>query len=188
MKVIATFATIAAAFASSPAIAQESFSGATVNFTYLYPTSVNVYSSNGYVVGSGVEILNVAGDQAITMDISSNAILVSFYRTSTWTNYAFNGWTLSDKVNGLNDITGVTFSSASNWSSFDPSRISFTSNSITVNWAGLSFTPDTTLLLNVSFASSVPEPAAWIMMLLGFGATGYALRRRRRSILSAYDG
>lgn len=27
----------------------------------------------------------------------------------------------------------------------------------------------------------VPEPATWAMMLLGFGATGFALRRRRRT-------
>ena len=27
----------------------------------------------------------------------------------------------------------------------------------------------------------VPEPATWAMMLMGFGATGYAMRRRRRS-------
>ena len=28
--------------------------------------------------------------------------------------------------------------------------------------------------------TSVPEPAAWSMMILGFGAVGYALRRRRQ--------
>ena len=29
-----------------------------------------------------------------------------------------------------------------------------------------------------SFAPSVPEPSTWLMMLLGFGATGIAMRRR----------
>lgn len=29
--------------------------------------------------------------------------------------------------------------------------------------------------------NSVPEPATWAMMLLGFGATGFALRRRRQT-------
>jgi hypothetical protein len=31
--------------------------------------------------------------------------------------------------------------------------------------------------------SNVPEPASWAMMLLGFGAIGVALRRRRRKLL-----
>ena len=32
-------------------------------------------------------------------------------------------------------------------------------------------------------AASVPEPGTWAMMLLGFGAVGYSMRRRRRSEL-----
>lgn len=31
--------------------------------------------------------------------------------------------------------------------------------------------------------SAIPEPASWAMMLLGFGAAGYALRRRRSEFL-----
>lgn len=33
--------------------------------------------------------------------------------------------------------------------------------------------------------SPVPEPATWAMMLVGFGAAGYSLRRRRRMTLQA---
>lgn len=179
MKYISAFATIAAALGAGPAVAQADFSGANLNFSYVYPTSLNVYTSSGYVVGSGVEIINVAGDRAITLDISSNSLLVEFDRASTWTNYPFNGWILSDQVNGLNDITGVSINSATNWGAFNQSHITFTANSISVNWAGLAFDPTTTLLLDVTFASAVPEPAAWAMMLLGFGAIGYAMRRRR---------
>ena len=32
------------------------------------------------------------------------------------------------------------------------------------------------------FGGGVPEPAAWALMILGFGATGVALRRRRRAL------
>jgi hypothetical protein len=30
----------------------------------------------------------------------------------------------------------------------------------------------------------VPEPATWAMMLLGFGAMGIAIRRRRQPVLA----
>lgn len=33
---------------------------------------------------------------------------------------------------------------------------------------------------NISLVSAVPEPSVWGMMLMGFGAIGYAMRRRRR--------
>ena len=32
--------------------------------------------------------------------------------------------------------------------------------------------------------SAVPEPATWAMMLLGFGAVGFAMRRRRSPVLA----
>ena len=33
---------------------------------------------------------------------------------------------------------------------------------------------------NFSVGSAVPEPATWAMMLVGFGAVGYAMRRRKK--------
>jgi hypothetical protein len=39
---------------------------------------------------------------------------------------------------------------------------------------------------NLTFqpAAAVPEPATWAMMLLGFGAMGFAITRRRRTVLA----
>ncbi len=36
-----------------------------------------------------------------------------------------------------------------------------------------------------TLAAAVPEPASWAMMLMGFGAMGYAMRRRRYRITAA---
>jgi choice-of-anchor C domain-containing protein len=38
---------------------------------------------------------------------------------------------------------------------------------------------------NVSLAAAVPEPATWAMMLLGFGAIGLGMRRRRSTLALA---
>ena len=39
----------------------------------------------------------------------------------------------------------------------------------------------TQIVASVAGAGAVPEPATWTMMLLGFGAMGVSLRRRRRT-------
>lgn len=39
------------------------------------------------------------------------------------------------------------------------------------------------LILRVTVSPAVPEPATWAMMLLGFGAAGFMLRRRRRPVI-----
>lgn len=41
--------------------------------------------------------------------------------------------------------------------------------------------PGNVLLGGLTLTESVPEPATWAMMLLGFGAMGVAFRRRRRT-------
>jgi hypothetical protein len=34
--------------------------------------------------------------------------------------------------------------------------------------------------IRLAVTNPVPEPSTWAMMLIGFGAAGYGLRRRRR--------
>jgi hypothetical protein len=36
------------------------------------------------------------------------------------------------------------------------------------------------------FLSPVPEPSTWAMMLFGFGAVGFAMRRRRQKLAVSY--
>jgi hypothetical protein len=38
--------------------------------------------------------------------------------------------------------------------------------------------------ITIRQANAVPEPATWAMMLLGFGAVGFAVRRRRKPVLA----
>jgi len=53
--------------------------------------------------------------------------------------------------------------------------------SVTVNFAGDTGISDLRQLRLGGVAAAVPEPGTWGMMLLGFGAAGVAIRRRKRS-------
>ena len=46
--------------------------------------------------------------------------------------------------------------------------------------SGLARYPGQTSIFDVSFASGVPEPATWMLMLFGVPGLGAALRSRRR--------
>jgi hypothetical protein len=73
------------------------------------------------------------------------------------------------------------------------SLISSTVTFLGTSFASLGLTPgqynyssqNDSVIINVGqAASAVPEPSTWAMMLIGFGVTGLALRRRRRAQLA----
>ena len=71
---------------------------------------------------------------------------------------------------GANDLIGnqinYTFIYRTNATTFKPGTFGMQEGSA---YQGVAFAP----------AGNVPEPAIWGMMLLGFGAVGAAMRRRR---------
>ncbi len=54
----------------------------------------------------------------------------------------------------------------------------------TFNFAGNNATPGGSLTGNVTITPAVPEAGTWGMMLLGFGATGLVIRRRRQPAIA----
>jgi hypothetical protein len=175
------------ALATSSAAGAQTFDGSTLNYQYYFPNSGTPYpdADNGsFVVGPGVEVTNVSDNRA-TLDISGSNILIDFTNSSNWGPAEFNGWILSDQTDSLAAILGVSIDPSTNLSGFSLSNISFTGDSITVNWPGLVFTGSTIVSLNVTIGdATVPEPSTWAMMLLGFGAAGIALRRGRKPKLT----
>jgi hypothetical protein len=117
----------------------------------------------------------VANNSSITISGSSlNTSGSSFFTGS------FNGWIFTDVSESIDDITGVTIDSTTSLTGFDSSNISFTQNSISLNFAGITYS-DLFVKVNVDFGSTrsaVPEPS--IIALFGLGLAGLGLAHRRR--------
>lgn len=162
------------------------------------------------IVGSGIEFTQAGG---FDVDVSNGSvrILVScMFCYSGSMLSAFSGFRLRDADGNLPAITGVTIGLDSHFG-LPPSRVSFDSESVSINLAGLLidsgyayagsdaclnappglcvaggsfvqvFQPE--LVLNVRFAE-VPEPASWGLM--GIGLLGLvSSRRQKRSNMRA---
>ena len=119
---------------------------------------------------------------SIDADDSSITISGSSWNTSGPSSFtgSFNGWIFTDVSESIDDITGVTIDSTTSLTGFDSSNISFTQNSISLNFAGITYS-DLFVKVNVDFGSTrsaVPEPS--IIALFGLGLAGLGLAHRRR--------
>jgi hypothetical protein len=111
-------------------------------------------------------------------DVTTPGTLAFTLTSSSVTNpITFTSFKLNDVAYSLVDFfeksvttTGISYSLIS------PFSIDAGSQKISI--AGTGSNKATTLSGTVSFVSLVPEPAAWMMMVVGFGALGAVMRRR----------
>ena len=196
-RILACLATLPLALAAAPTQAQVIF---TSNFDSV-PVPAGGYSIFASVdgwtttAGGGIEVQNhAAGDpfsetNLVELDSTSNSTMQRSIvdAGSYYLNFYYSprpGIPLSSNgidvlVNGVSifNISGAG-AGATVWS---PQQLFFTVGAgSTLAFAAIG-TSDSLggYLDSISLVSAVPEPSAWGMMLLGFGAIGFAMRRRR---------
>jgi len=155
--------------------------GDTVSSSYRFSDVGALYNSGpSFTVADGV-----LGDQTV----DGYPILESYSHTGGSETYTFTLPTIDFNgccsFNGivLSDLTGANFGSITSVSGLPFANVASTGGELQVNWSGYSFNAGDTV--SVTFGAGVPEPAAWALMLMGFGAMGLMLRRDRKDLLAA---
>ncbi len=89
----------------------------------------------------------------------------------------FGDTIFSVHVGGANGSNGIGYSGTAFYR-FDAGNLVGGLDSIGLNVGGLS---NARLYSTGTYVTSVPEPATWAMMIIGFGAVGAAMRQHRRT-------
>ncbi|UUR07740.1 PEPxxWA-CTERM sorting domain-containing protein [Sphingomonas glaciei] len=167
---------------TAPAAAQG-LMGATVDLTTRYPNATAVYSDpfTSVVVSDGVEYplgSFPTYNPNFSVDVAANSLTITNLVGTNFGDTAFNGFALSV-------LSGPSILSASvnPSSAFSPINVFVQNGTLFANFAGVSTTGGSSVInftTSRDVAAAVPEPGTWAMMLLGFGAIGASMRRRRQ--------
>ena len=180
---------VAAAFVGGAAPARASFIGAEMTASYQYPTLGSIYGQASwtpttFTVGGGVETVgNVENVTSIAVNFASSSLSILLTTVlgnpdPTWLSSAFNGPVFT--ATGPLGIAGVSVNAATTMAGFDASRVTFTGNTLRIDWNGLSYTSGTAVALDFTFVPvAVPEPASFALLGAGLLTLGAVARRRR---------
>lgn len=127
-----------------------------------------------FTVGNGVEGEAQLSAIRFLVDFSDHSATFTFLTNALFSTYAFNG-IVFDQQNGgqFTDIESITGIAAN--------RVSDTGSRLAINFAGAKFNAGDKVVVN--FATGVPEPATWGMLLIGVGGIGGAMRVRRDRVV-----
>jgi len=148
-------------------------------------------STNGNLAAEGNQYLDLVG-QGGTGSISQTFATLagtvynlSFVYSHNLFNPNVTSASAAFSVDGLSG--GISHSTGTNadldWQSYFGS-FTATGPTATLNFTNLTGGVNEGILLDAVSVQPVPEPATWAMMLLGFGAVGFQMRRRRPATLA----
>jgi PEP-CTERM motif-containing protein len=156
---------------------------------YYFPDVATPYlnqtfaSLDTFVIGSGEEE-EVTIEHVTTFKIDFGAddlsvLINTVLESPTFNDTPFNGLIFTSP--GFLGLASATVDAATTLGYFDDSRVALDGDQLRLNFSGLDYSDGDLVKLDFTGkAGAVPEPGTWAMMLLGFGAAGSALRRRRR--------
>jgi hypothetical protein len=154
------------------AIALATASGANAAQSIVITGPSGVFEDDEVLAGAFTRTFNFTtptGFNTATFDISS--IAASPSTNLDFTSVLFNGITFNTVSTGTQELRNL----------FNQSLVAGANNTIVVNGTSGG---NAAFSGNIAFAqvtAAVPEPGTWAMMLLGFGAMGVSMRRRRRT-------
>lgn len=173
------------------AAAGLSFAAAPASAQSVTPIGVN-YGSTPYTYSIGADTFTFSGTGDIfgpTAISTGGGAMVNTIFGSPTTNFVDRG-TVSfgpnDQYSSFSTATPIRFSNGNNFIGLSALLngstyygYAFTTNSI-LNSIAFQTTPGVPITATTAIPSAVPEPATWLMMLVGFGAIGASMRNRRR--------
>lgn len=166
---------------AAAALAVGSAANAVENVTPINSVFLNV----GHSAGFGADVLG----QASIADTFLFTLLADFDANSQVSSISLSGNDIdfSSIYVDVNDATHSFYQTGfdpgtETWQ-LDPIFLTAGAHNIYVNGT-LGASQNGSYVGNINISPAVPEPGTWAMMLMGFGAVGFALRRRRRPVLA----
>lgn len=113
----------------------------------------------------GIDVIGV------NIDVGATTIDIDYDEAATASTGTFNGYVFD--FSGAPVITSVSLDPSSKFNSSQVG-LGFGPDQVTVNVEGLSFTPSTSILLDLTLAPSTgtPEPSTWLLFVIGIGLIG----------------
>jgi hypothetical protein len=144
-------------------------------------------STNGNLAFEGNQYLDLVG-QGGTGSISQDLTLTPGETYNLSFAFSHNLFDPADATSAsasfaIDGLTGIVFHDTGDTNNLDWRIFSgefVATGADTLNFTNLTGGPNEGVLLDAVSVTELPEPATWGMMLLGFGAVGFALRRNRK--------
>lgn len=161
-----------------------------LTFNYYFPDLAHVFTGSPitFVADGSLHLSTFSNLGPATFSVTGiapNEVQISYFypladypHGVTMTSPTFNGFSISGP-NGLLPIVTAFVDSNSGVTGLTDSKVSFTSDSVTVNLAGDKFPAGAVGLIDVEFAGAVPEASTWAMLIVGFAGIGLLAYRRR---------